>query len=165
MAPTGLAEGALIGKITITQFSELLGFNSTDYERYTNIINKSGEYLTKIGSNEGNLIYGNFWLNMLTADFDNGFNNQKLRNAISNNRSGFASYVLNNQPMYFYYEPLGIDDYYAISAIPQESIETGTDYINQLANLHITRINCPDINCNCSYSDLVELYFESGLRK
>ena len=45
-------------------------------------------------------------------------------NAISNNRSGFASYVLNNQPMYFYYEPLGIDDYYAISAIPQESIET-----------------------------------------
>ncbi|MHC1772929.1 MAG: diguanylate cyclase [Flexilinea sp.] len=139
LAQTGLAEGALIGKITITQFSELLGFNSTDYERYTNIINKSGEYLTKIGSNEGNLIYGNFWLNMLMADFDNGFNNQKLRNAISNNQSGFASYVLNDRPMYFYYEPLGIDDYYAISAIPQESIETGTDYINQLANLHITR--------------------------
>ncbi len=136
---TGSADGVLIGMITIDQFSDLLRLNNSDYERYTNIINKSGEYLTNIGHKEEKLTYDNFWLNMLTATFDNGFNSQKLRQAISRNQSDFASYVLNDEPMYLYYEPLGIDDYYAISEIPQAGIETGSDYINHLTIVQIVR--------------------------
>ena len=126
--------GVLYGSYYNDKLAEFIDITSFNSEGYIDIFESSGQFVLK-SSHTNKLIKSssNIYDIFKKASFDDGYSYKKIYEDTKNNKSGFTSYEYKGENRYATYTPIGVNDWYVISVIPQYTVRRNIDKINQLA--------------------------------
>lgn len=126
--------GILYGSYYNDKLAEFIDITSFNSEGYIDIFESSGQFVLK-SSHTNNIIKSssNIYDIFKKASFDEGYSYKKIYEDTKNNKSGFTSYEYKGENRYATYTPIGVNDWYVLSVIPQYTVRKNIDKINQLA--------------------------------
>ncbi|UDN56588.1 GGDEF domain-containing protein [Clostridioides sp. ES-S-0010-02] len=126
--------GVLYGSYYNDKLAEFIDITSFNSEGYIDIFESSGQFVLK--SSHTNAIVGassNIYDIFKEASFDAGYSYKKVYEDTKHKKSGFISYKYKGKERYATYTPIGVNDWYVLSVIPQYTVRKNIDKINQLA--------------------------------
>lgn len=125
----GKVAGVLSGTYDSTKLNEFLGLSAFDKKAHVYIAKKNGDVIAQ-NTNENS--------KMLSCVFKL-FNNDNceevnclkaIKENMKNDNSGYSNYNLDNKKFMLNYQPLGINDWYMFSVVPNEVVSIQSDNIS-----------------------------------
>ncbi|MEG0629384.1 MAG: diguanylate cyclase [Christensenellaceae bacterium] len=129
----GEVVAVLRGTYDTKDLDELVDITSFNGQGYVHVIDGSGAFIAK-SKNSNVQSYTDNIFDMLTrSTFKSNDDYDQFKRDIFNHKSGKISYSYGGQKKILSYEPIGINDWYVLSVVPQEVVDTQSDTINALA--------------------------------
>lgn len=126
--------GILYGSYYNDKLAEFIDITSFNSEGYIDIFESSGQFVLKsLHTNKLIKSSSNIYDIFKKASFDDDYNYKKIYEDTKSNKSGFVSYEYKGENHYATYTPIGVNDWYVLSVIPQYTVRKNIDKINQLA--------------------------------
>lgn len=126
--------GILYGSYYNDKLAEFIDITSFNSEGYIDIFESSGQFVLKsLHTNKLIKSSSNIYDIFKKASFDDDYSYKKIYEDTKSNKSGFVSYEYKGENHYATYTPIGVNDWYVLSVIPQYTVRKNIDKINQLA--------------------------------
>lgn len=136
MAPVQFQDGQLVAVIVGIHASDIgsrLGMDSkTETNSYTNIVTKNGDFVIKSTFSEDVLQGTNlFTIYEQQASFDEGYDFQSFRDAVTAGESGLTLLTVGTHHVYLYYMPIDGTDWYVVTSMAFETVNDQIVYLSQ----------------------------------
>ncbi|MCC0666512.1 cache domain-containing protein, partial [Clostridioides sp. ZZV15-6597] len=122
----GKVAGVLSGAYDSTKLNELLGLYAFDKKAHVYIAKKNGDVIAQ-NSNENSKILSCIFKLFNNDNCDEVNCLKDIKENMKNNKSGYSNYNLDNKKFMLNYQPLGINDWYIFSVVPNEVVSIQSD--------------------------------------
>lgn len=129
----GKIVGALYGRYPIEDLIHGIELDS-DSNCYFQIIDSNGQYITR--SNNGNVWsdgVSDFWTEINRYDFQDTTTAEEIRSNIATGESGSFYCTFQNDGRYGSYQPIGINQWYIFSLLPEQDVVQHVGAMRQIA--------------------------------
>lgn len=136
ITPVQFQEGELVAVIVGIHTSDIgtrLGMDSkTETNSYTNIVTQNGDFVIKSPFSEDAIRGSNlFTVYEQQASFDKGYGFDAFRAAIEAGESGLTLLSVGTHHVYLYYVPIQGTDWYMVTSMAYETVNTQIVYLSQ----------------------------------
>lgn len=125
-------QGAVCGTYKISTFSSAVSNSVKDENGFVLLLNGAQEFILNFSTKDREIDEKNMWdfLSIVKLKGPNGI--EKIKDDISNSRSGFLEYSHKGNEEFAYYTPLGVNNWYVISITSTIEAQKRLEYIEQL---------------------------------
>lgn len=125
-------QGAVCGTYKISTFSSAVSNSVKDENGFVLLLNGAQEFILNFSTKNREIDEKNMWdfLSIVKLKGPNGI--EKIKDDISNSRSGFLEYSHKGNEEFAYYTPLGVNNWYVISITSTIEAQKRLEYIEQL---------------------------------
>ena len=124
---------AVLAGLDVDVLNSQLSLKNDDAKTYSSMIEQSGRYIINNSYNselsEGTNIFSKL---QKYAEFEQGYSLDMLQADLQSGKSGLSAYTLGGQEQYIYYAPIEGTDWYLLTIIPYEVVNST---INELINI------------------------------
>lgn len=136
MTPLQFQDSRLVAVIIGLHTSDIglkLGLDSvTETNSYTNIVTRNGDFVIKSSFSEDILQGTNlFTIYEQKARFDDGYDFQSFRTAVEAGESGMTLLTVGDHHVYLYYVPIVGTDWYMVTSMAYETVNSQIVYLSQ----------------------------------
>ena len=128
---------AVIIGLHTSDMGSRLGMDSrTETNSYTNIVTKNGDFVIKSAFSEDN-VYGSnlFSVYEHQASFDHGYDFQSFHDAVEKGKTGLTLLSVGTHHVYLYYMPIQGTDWYMVTSMAYETVNSQIVYLSQFMAL------------------------------
>ena len=125
-------EGAICGTYKIATFSSILYESVKEENGFVLLLNNSQEFILNFSVKDKEIKEKNMWEFLSSVKIKNSGGIEKVRQDISDLKSGFLEYSYNGKEEFAYYTPLGINNWYVISITSALEAQKRLEYIERL---------------------------------
>ncbi|WP_133968816.1 sensor domain-containing diguanylate cyclase [Eubacterium limosum] len=116
--------GMIMGRYYLTDLTELLDVNTFDGKGYSYMARRNGEVFVTSNNENADKTLKNLNTDFDDSYFDDPFALQTMQVNMLEGKSGSVSYVWNGTKRIMRYLPVGINDWYLLSIVPNEVVES-----------------------------------------
>ncbi|MEG1822540.1 MAG: diguanylate cyclase [Clostridiales bacterium] len=120
ISENGKVIGALRGIYDSSVLQDSLDLNIFDGHGYFNLVDKEGKFLFKPAKGHSAYNQKNIFTVLQKADFRSGYSLASLKKDMLKGEHGVSVYSLLDEERFVYYEPVGIDDWYIVTVVPDD---------------------------------------------
>lgn len=130
-------QGVLYGFYNPQKFAEISSIDTENKNVITVLMDQKGNLLTS--SDKSNIFFGsgNLWEN---EAFKDHISCEKMQQDINSGSSGFQSLSIQGEQQLLYYEPIGINQWYTVTAIKKSDLSNNSTSVNQMVMGLTTKI-------------------------
>lgn len=116
--------GVIMGRYYLSDLTELLSVNTFDGKGYSYMARRSGEVFVTSNNENADRTLKNLNTDFEDSHFEDPFALQTMQVNMLEGKSGSVSYVWNGTSRTMRYLPVGINDWYLLSVLPNEVVES-----------------------------------------
>lgn len=120
----GAIIGGVMGRYYLTDLTELLDVNTFDGKGYSYMARRNGEVFVTSNNENADKTLKNLNTDFEDSYFEDPFALQTMQVNMLEGKSGSVSYVWNGTRRIMRYLPVGINDWYLLSVVPNEVVES-----------------------------------------
>lgn len=131
IAPIAFEERTMVGVLAgldVNVINSQLSLKKEDAKTYSSMIERSGKFIIN-NSYNSRLSQSTNVISKLRkyAEFEPGYSLEDVQEALKNGRSGLSAYEIEGEKQYMYYAPIQGTDWYLLTIIPNEVVDSTID--------------------------------------
>lgn len=116
---------AVLAGLDINAINSQLSLKRVDAKTYSSMIDRSGKFIINNSYNSRLTQSSNIFSKLHKyAEFEQGYSLEDVREDLKNGGSGLSSYEVDGEKQYMYYAPIQGTDWYLLTIIPYEVVDT-----------------------------------------
>ncbi len=133
-------QGVLYGFYNPEKFAVISSIDQQNENEVTTLIDQKGSFLLSPVTTNVLFASGNFWNNIENAQFEDQGSSTKIQQEMRDGNSGFEKILIDGEQHLLYYEPIGFNQWYAVTTIRKTDLVNTSSSVNQMVMALTTKI-------------------------